>query len=290
MLCIIGYIAYANQTDFFRLFSTNRANSIVAFLLLNLLSTLIATFRWKLLFPRHLNIKYKTLLMAFLASHPFKLLGLGFIGSDIYKSLDITNQVNLKKTESIYLTILDRIVSLYALVTLGFIFSCFSILINNPYDNFYKYSALLCFSILLIISIVYLITKYLKNNKIVLLKFTVDLKLIRTISNSTYFKAISIGIINHSVSILSFYILISSFLPSDFSFLHFFPFGVSLFITEVIPVFGAAHFFSTLFFESVGIKNGLFLFNDYFLCLKLFQVILSLTLIPTLLRKRQKNE
>lgn len=285
-LCVVAVIAYQNQSEFFRLFNQVRVKHILLFLVLNFISTLLATLRWRQLFPKNLSVKYSTLLLSFLASHPFKLIGLGFIGSDIYKSVDITTTVSLKKSESMLLTFIDRLISLFSLTFLGFIFSSYYLISSELFSKFYKFSMGGCFIIILALCGSYIFVKYLKLESLPLLGKRIDFNFIRSIPILAFSKAIVIGLINHTVSIFSFFILISGFLPSTFDFFHFFPFGVSLFVTEALPIFGAAHFSSTLFFNSVGVKNGLFLFNDYYLCLKFFQVLLSFTLIPALFKKR----
>ena len=285
-ICVVSFVAYQSHDEFFRVFTELKIRIILLFLLLNFISTMFSTLRWKQLFPKDLKIKYSNLLKSHMASQPFKFIGFGFVGSDLYKSIDIIENSSLTKSNSIILTALDRFISLYSLSFLGLITSCYYMIFPVTFKFFYVYSFFGFAIILLSLTLALVFLLRIKKCNIIFLNRTVNFEYLSIVSMRSYLKALGLGLINHSLSLLSFYLLISHVLPTEFNFIKFLPFGVAMFITEVTPFFGAAHLSSEMIFNLIDVKGGVFLFNDYYLCLKLYQVLISLMFFFRLFRRK----
>ena len=290
VLCAIFWIGYNKQDDFLRVFTDLKLSTLGIFILLNFLGTLLATARWKILINEYAHISYFKLLKIYLTSISYKLIGFGFMGGDLYRTLDATDEKEFSKVKSTGVTVLDRVVSLMGLLLLGFIFSNLLFLeADTSNRTMYHFILISMFSFLILPILIFAIRFKLKGKTLKFRETVFSLEFFEKLNYKACFFGLLLSVAAHLLAILSFYLVVQGSI-SEMSFANFLPFGVILFIAEAFPIFGAAHFSSAYLFSSVGVSDGLFIFNDYFICLKIYQVIIGLFLIPQLLKRRGRHE
>ncbi len=116
VLCAILVIAYNNWQDFFRVFKLINLQLFLLFLGLNFLGSLLASYRWSLLFKGVIDLRYLKFLLSFLQSIPYKLFGLGFVTGDVYRFTEVSTKEEVSITDSAGVVVIDRVLSLMGLI------------------------------------------------------------------------------------------------------------------------------------------------------------------------------
>lgn len=287
VLCAILVIAYNNWQDFFRVFKLINLQLFLLFLGLNFLGSLLASYRWSLLFKGVIDLRYLKFLKIFLQSIPYKLFGLGFVTGDVYRFTEVSTKEEVSITDSAGVVVIDRVLSLMGLIIVAASVGFYS------FSELYLGRALVLLGFLafLGIGVLLYLKKTISHKSIRIFKKEISFNFLGFLTKKKIFFGLLISMLGHSLALYSFFILARPTLSEAWSFYQFFPVGAALFVTEAIPVYGSAHFSSELIFSYLGIKNGIYIFNDYFLSLKIYQIMISTFLLPSFFKvRRQKSE